>query len=42
MEERGPMRVAEVLHAQKEVLAVARRMADAGTLMLPGRGGDYV
>lgn len=42
MEDRGPMRVAEVLHAQKEVLAVARRMADAGTLMLPGRGGDYV
>ncbi len=42
MEERGPMRVAEVLQAQKEVLAVARAMADAGTLMLPGRGGDYV
>lgn len=42
MEDRGPMRVAEVLHAQKEVLATARRMADAGTLRLPGRGGDYV
>lgn len=42
MEERGPMRVAEVLHAQKEVLSVARAMADAGTLMLPGRGSDYV
>jgi flagellar motor switch protein FliG len=42
MEERGPMRLAEVLEAQKEVLAIARRLADEGTLMLPGRGGDYV
>lgn len=42
MEERGPMRLSEVLDAQKEVLAVARRLADEGTLMLPGRGGDYV
>jgi flagellar motor switch protein FliG len=42
MEERGPMRLAEVQDAQKEVLAVARRLADEGTLMLPGRGGDYV
>ena len=42
MEERGPMRLAEVLEAQKEVLAVARRLADAGTIMLNGRGDDYV
>lgn len=42
MAERGPLRLAEVLEAQKEVLAIARRMADEGTLMLPGRGGDYV
>jgi flagellar motor switch protein FliG len=42
MEERGPMRLAEVLEAQKEVLAVARRLADAGTIMLAGRGDDYV
>lgn len=40
--ERGPMRLAEVLDAQKEVLAVARRLADAGTIMLAGRGDDYV
>lgn len=39
IEERGPMRLAEVLDAQKEMLAVARRLADAGTIML-GRGGD--
>jgi flagellar motor switch protein FliG len=42
MEERGPVRLAEVLEAQKEVLAVARRLAEEGTLMLPGRGGDFV
>lgn len=42
MEERGPMRLVEVLESQKEVLAVARRLADAGTIMLSGRGEDYV
>ena len=42
MEERGPMRLVEVLEAQKEVLAIARRLADAGTIMLSGRGEDYV
>ena len=42
MAERGPMRLAEVHEAQKEVLATGRRLADAGTLMLAGRGDDYV
>jgi len=42
MAERGPLRLAEVHDAQKEVLAIARRLADAGTLMLAGRGDDYV
>jgi flagellar motor switch protein FliG len=42
MAERGPLRLAEVQEAQKEVLAIARRLADAGTLMLAGRGDDYV
>ena len=42
MEERGPMRLVEVLEAQKEVLAIARRLADAGTIMLSGRGEHYV
>ena len=40
--ERGPMRLAEVLDAQKAVLAQARKLADAGTIMLSGRGDDYV
>ena len=42
MTERGPMRLAEVHEAQKEVLSIARRLADAGTIMLAGRGEDYV
>jgi flagellar motor switch protein FliG len=42
MAERGPLRLAEVQEAQKEVLAIARRLADDGTLMLAGRGDDYV
>jgi flagellar motor switch protein FliG len=42
MTERGPMRLAEVHEAQKEMLTIARGLADAGTLMLAGRGDDYV
>jgi len=40
--ERGPMRLAEVQDAQKEVLAIARRLADAGTINLGAKGDDYV
>ncbi|MBT2186488.1 flagellar motor switch protein FliG [Sphingobium nicotianae] len=42
MEERGPMRLAEVLDAQKQIIAEARRMGDEGTIMLGGKGDDYV
>ena len=42
IEERGPMRLAEVLDAQKAVLATARKLSDAGTILLSGRGDDYV
>lgn len=42
MEERGPMRMTEVVEAQKEMLATARRLAEDGSLLLPGRDGDYV
>lgn len=42
MAARGPMRLAEVQEAQKEMLAVARQLADAGTIMLGGKGDDYV
>lgn len=36
LEAKGPVRVSEVENAQREILAVARRMADAGELSLGG------
>ncbi len=40
LEAMGPVRVSEVEAAQKEILSVARRLADAGEIMLGGGGGD--
>jgi flagellar motor switch protein FliG len=40
--DKGPMRLAEVQEAQKEMLAVTRRLAADGTIMLGGKGDDYV
>jgi flagellar motor switch protein FliG len=40
MESRGPVKLSEVEAAQKEILAIARRLADAGTIMLGGAGGE--
>lgn len=37
---KGPVKLSEVESAQKEVLAVARKMAEAGTLALGGKGGE--
>lgn len=42
MADRGPIRLAEVMEAQKEMLNTARRLADSGALMLAGRNEDYV
>jgi flagellar motor switch protein FliG len=42
IESKGPMRITEVLEAQKQIIAVARQLSDAGTIMLAGRGDDYV
>lgn len=42
IQDRGPMRLAEVQEAQKEMLAVARRLAAEGTIMLGGKDDDYV
>ena len=36
----GPIRISDVEAAQKEVLATARRLADAGEFVLGGGGGD--
>ncbi|GAB6039996.1 flagellar motor switch protein FliG [Endothiovibrio diazotrophicus] len=42
LEAKGPVRLSEVEQAQKEVLAIARRMADAGEISLGGKGDAYV
>ena len=40
MEALGPVRLTEVQTAQKEIINVARRMSDEGTIVLAARGGD--
>ena len=40
MEALGPVRLTEVQEAQKQIIAVARRMSDEGSIVLAGRGGD--
>lgn len=40
LEAKGPVRLSEVEGAQKEILAVARRLADAGDINLGGSGGE--
>ncbi len=40
LEARGPVKLSDVEAAQKEILAVARRLADSGDLVLGGKGGD--
>jgi len=40
MEARGPVRLSEVEAAQKEIISVARRLAEEGEIMLGGGGGE--
>jgi flagellar motor switch protein FliG len=44
MEARGPMKMAEVLDAQKVMIGIARGLIKDGTLTMPSKGGedDYV
>lgn len=42
MEARGPVKLAEVEAAQKEIVAVAQRLAEEGTINIGGGSGDYV
>jgi flagellar motor switch protein FliG len=42
LEAKGPVRVSEVEGAQKEILQVARKLAEAGTIALGGKGEEYV
>ena len=40
LESKGPVKLSEVENEQKEILKVARRLADEGQLVLGGSGGD--
>ncbi|MCB1754135.1 MAG: flagellar motor switch protein FliG [Gammaproteobacteria bacterium] len=42
LEAKGPVRLAEVEEAQKEILTVAMRMSEEGTIALGGKGDDFV
>jgi flagellar motor switch protein FliG len=40
LEAKGPVKLSEVEAAQKEILAIARRMAESGEIVLGGQGGE--
>ena len=40
LESKGPVRLADVEAAQKEILLAARKLADAGSINLGGKGGE--
>ena len=42
MESKGPMRISDVEDAQKTIMRIARKLSDAGELVLAGRGDDFV
>ena len=42
LEAKGPVRLSEVEAAQKEILQIARKLAEAGTISLGGKGEEYV
>lgn len=42
LESRGPVRLSEVEAAQKEILAQVRKMSEAGTIQLGGKGDEFV
>jgi flagellar motor switch protein FliG len=42
LESKGPVKISEVEAAQKEILQTARKLAEAGTIQLGGKSGEYV
>jgi flagellar motor switch protein FliG len=42
LESKGPVRLSEVEAAQKEILAAVRKMAEAGTIQIGGKGEEFV
>jgi flagellar motor switch protein FliG len=42
IESKGPVKISEVEGAQKEILQIARKLAEAGTIALASKGDEYV
>ncbi len=42
MEARGPVKLTDVEAAQKEIVVIAQRLAEEGTISLGGKGGEFV
>lgn len=42
LEAKGPVKVTDVEAAQKEIIAIARRMAEAGEIVLGGKGEEMI
>jgi flagellar motor switch protein FliG len=42
LEAKGPVRLSEVEGAQKEILQIARKLAEAGAIAIGGKGEEYV
>jgi flagellar motor switch protein FliG len=42
MEARGPVKLTDVEAAHKEIVAIAQRLAEEGTISLGGKGGEFV
>ncbi len=42
LEAKGPVRLSEVESSQKEIIAVARRMAESGDIVLGGKGDEMI
>ncbi len=42
LESKGPVRVSEVESAQKDIITIARRMAEAGEITLGGSGEEMM
>jgi flagellar motor switch protein FliG len=42
MEAKGPQRITDVEEAQKAIMRIARKLSDAGELVLSGRDNEFV
>ena len=42
LEAKGPVRLSEVEQAQREIVSIARRMAESGDIVLAGKGDEFV